>query len=334
MSAVTVEAVPATPPAAPPKTGFYHRAASPLRNELAHLPKDALRALHHKSAVRHLLIAGRQFLFLLVAGVALSKITNPAIWIPLAVFQGLTIFNFTVLLHEVVHNAVFRGRNDRWTRLLGIAYAFPSGISALQFTRWHLDHHAELGDDEADPKRHHLSPKRNERWYKLLYFTPALFVIYFRAARKETATYPAELRKRIARERNLTMLGHVAILALLWSTLGFAAAARIQIVPQFLVFPVCFALNRLGQHYDIDRSDPAKWSTLMPSHWFWNFAYLNSNFHLEHHYFPNVPFYNLPALQKELRPVYEKHGMKPNGYGRLLFHWLVRNRKPHTDWSA
>ena len=29
----------------------------------------------------------------------------------------------------------------------------PSGISASQFTRWHLDHHAELGSDEDDPKR-------------------------------------------------------------------------------------------------------------------------------------------------------------------------------------
>ena len=49
-----------------------------------------------------------------------------------------------------------------------------------------LDHHAELGSDVGDPKRHHLSPKRNARWFKLLYATPALFPIYFRAARRET----------------------------------------------------------------------------------------------------------------------------------------------------
>ena len=54
-------------------------------------------------------------------------------------------------------------------RLLGWLYAVPSGISASQFTRWHLDHHAELGSDEDDPKRHHLSPKINARWFKLLY---------------------------------------------------------------------------------------------------------------------------------------------------------------------
>ena len=38
----------------------------------------------------------------------------------------------------------------------------------------------------------------------------------------------------------------------------------------------------------------------MRGHWFWDFAFLNSNYHLEHHYFSGVPFYRLPALQRAL----------------------------------
>ena len=116
---------------------------------------------------------------------------NPLIWIPLALVQGFTVFNFTVMLHEVVHHTVFERPHPAAERALALLYATPSGISASQFTRWHLDHHAELGSDEDDPKRHHLSPKINARWYKLLYATPALFPIYFRAARRESSTYPA-----------------------------------------------------------------------------------------------------------------------------------------------
>src|ERR671938_353450 len=89
------------------------------------------------------------------------------------------------MLHEVVHHTIFERRRKTAERVLGFLYAVPSGISASQFTRWHLDHHAELGSDEDDPKRHHLSPKVNARWYKLLYCTPALFPIYFRAARRD-----------------------------------------------------------------------------------------------------------------------------------------------------
>ena len=71
----------------------------------------------------------------------------------------------------------------------------------------------------------------------------------------------------------------------------------------------------------------------MRGHWFWDFAFLNSNYHLEHHYFAGVPFYRLPALQRALEPFYTRHGMRWQNYSGLLYGWLVENRAPHTDWS-
>ena len=109
---------------------------------------------------------------------------------------------------------------------------------------------------------------------------------------------------------------------------------RAHVIPVFFVFPVAFTLNRLGQHYDIDPSDVAKWGTLMKSQWFWNFAFLNSNFHLEHHYFPGVPFYHLPALQRALTPFYRRKRMRWQSYSGLLYGWFVLNRAPHTDWAV
>ena len=93
---------------------------------------------------------------------------------------------------------------------------------------------------------------------------------------------------------------------MIWYVFGFYAAARASIIPVFFIFPIAFTLNRLGQHYDIDPTDPAKWGTLMRGHWFWDFVYLNSNYHLEHHYFPGVPFYRLPQVQRALLPFYER----------------------------
>ncbi|MGH9868728.1 MAG: fatty acid desaturase family protein [Candidatus Polarisedimenticolia bacterium] len=318
----------------PTKSHHYLKASSELKESLARaIPRDELKRLHVRSWWRHAAVVVRQVLILAASSWALVRFDHPAVWIPLVFVQGFTIFNFTVLLHEVVHETVSSRHSPLLTRVLGLLYAFPSGISHLQFTRWHLDHHDNLGSSTEDPKRYHLSPKRNARWYKALYFTPALFFIYFRAARREAATYPEPLRRRIARERNLTMLGHVAILAGLWIWLGGAAAARVYAVPYFLVFPIAFALNRLGQHYYIQPEDPAQWSTLVKSSLFWNFTFLWSNFHLEHHYFPRVPFYNLPRLHRQLRPFYRAHGMKPVGYATLLYGWLIRNGTPHTDWS-
>jgi beta-carotene hydroxylase len=316
------------------ETSYYARASVELRQSLAQaLPAETLKELQRRRPWRHFLVLVRM-VCVLAAGIAGAVLLDRWYeWLPCSIAAGFTIFGFTVMLHEVVHNTVFASR-PRANRVLAWLYAFPSGISRTQFTRWHLDHHAQLGDAEADPKRHHLSPKRNVRWLKLLYLTPALFFIYFRAAARETRTYPADVRARVARERTITVVGQLAILAAIIALAGGWIAFKVYVVPYFLVFPVAFVLNRLGQHYDIDPSDPAKWSTLMaPSRW-WDFAFLWSSYHLEHHYFPNVPFYNLRRLHVLLRPFFRERGMTPKTYRHIVWEWFVRNRPPHANWDA
>jgi fatty acid desaturase len=313
---------------------YYSDHTVALRSELSQaVPRELLKQLHVKTPLRHFAVALRQFAILGLTTWGLIRFEHPAIWFPLAVVQGFTVFNFTVLLHEVLHRLVFERPWPIAERLLGLAYAIPSGIAASQFTRWHLDHHAELGSSLGDPKRHHLSPKRNERWVKLLYATPALFPIYFRAAARETSTYPGELQRLIRRERLASIGAHLSVLALIWWGFGGWAALRAYVVPVFFVFPIAFTLNRLGQHYDIDPADPARWSTLMRGHWFWDFLFLNSNYHLEHHYFPGVPFYHLPQLQRELVPFFERHRLPWRTYPQLVKGWLVDNHAPHTNWD-
>lgn len=314
---------------------YYAEHAQQLKRDLAaEVPIEELRLLHEKRPLLHGMVAFANVAALLLAGFAVVHFDQWYLWLPFAIVAGFAVFDFTVLLHEVVHRAVLQKSDEGIYRFLGLLYAIPSGISASQFTRWHLDHHAGLGSNDDDPKRHYLSPKRNARWLKALYFTPALFPIYFRAAAKEAASYEPELRKRIARERLGTIAFQLGVLGAIAFLGGWFVAFKLYVVPVFFVFPVAFALNRLGQHYDIDPSDPAKWSTLVKGSWFWDYVYLYSNYHLEHHYFPGVPFYNLPRLQKLLMPFYAKRGVVAHGYGELLWQWLVLNRPPHAKWEA
>ncbi len=313
---------------------FYDDHARQLKRDLAaEIPTDELRRLHEKRPLLHALVALANVAALVLSGVAIAQFDRWYLWLPFAVIAGFAVFNFSVLLHEVVHRAVLTQSSERAYRILGLLYATPSGMAASQFTRWHLDHHANLGSYDDDPKRHHLSPKRNARWFKALYFTPALFPIYFRAAKRETSTYEPELQRRIALERWATIVIQLVILAAIAYAGGWFLAWKLYVVPVFFVFPVAFAVNRIGQHYDIDPDDPANWSTLMKGSWFWDGVYLFSNYHLEHHYFPGVPFYNLPRLQKLLMPFYEKRGITSHGYGELVWQYLVLNRKPHTKWE-
>ena len=312
---------------------YYADHAQQLKRDLAaELSAEDLRVLHQKRPWLHALIATANVAALILSGVAIVHFDRWYLWLPFAIVAGFAVFDFTVLLHEVVHRAVLTQSDDRTYRILGLLYAVPSGISASQFTRWHLDHHAGLGSYEDDPKRHYLTPKINARWLKFLYFTPALFPIYFRAAKQEGRSYEPEMQKRIARERLGTIVFQLGVLAAIALIGGWWIAWKLYVVPVFFVFPVAFALNRLGQHYDIDPDDPAQWATLVKGTWFWDAAYLFSNYHLEHHYFPGVPFYNLPRLQKLLMPFYEKRGMTSRGFGQLVWYYLILNRKPHTKW--
>src|SRR5207244_5952680 len=181
---------------------YYDQHARQLKRDLAaEIPTDALRDLHQKRPLLHALVAFANVAALVLAGAAIVYTDRWYVWIPCALVAGFAVFDFTVLLHEVIHRSALTKSNERIYRFLGLLYAIPSGISASQFTRWHLDHHAGLGSPEEDPKRHYLSPKRNARWLKALYFTPALFPIYFRAAAREARSYDAPLQRRIALER-------------------------------------------------------------------------------------------------------------------------------------
>ena len=317
------------------KSRSYFDNAETLRQDLKDFfDREELRTLHKREPAKHFAFVAWQFFLLFGAGTVLYNVSNPLIWIPVAVVMGFTMFNFTVLLHEQVHRLIFNGRYKKTMRFLGLLYAFPSGISATQFKIWHTDHHENLGDEEEDPKRYHLSPKRVERWYKALYCTPALFPIYFRAARKETATYDEETQKTIAKERTFTIGGHLVIAAILWWAGGWETMVRVWAFPYFFIFPIACTLNRLGQHYFINPEDPANWGTRVDGNWFWRLAFLNSNHHLEHHYFQSVPLYNLPELNRRLHPFFEQRGIRNFGYGEMLYGWFVKNHKPHTQYDA
>src|SRR6266550_5961844 len=218
---------------------YYADHAQQLKRDLAaELSAEDLRRLHQKRPWLHAVIAILNVTAIAASAVGIVHFDRWYFWLPLAFLAGFAVFDFTVLLHEVVHRAVLPASNDRAYRVLGLLYAMPSGISASQFTRWHLDHHAGLGSYEEDPKRHYLSPKKNARWLKLLYFTPALFSIYFRAAKKETVSYEPELQKLIARERLATILFQLSILAAIALIGGWAIALKLYIVPVLFIFPI------------------------------------------------------------------------------------------------
>ena len=121
------------------KSHHYWKQVDAFKGQLREaIPHEELKALHGRSAPRHLAYAARQFGIIAVCSVGLWHFSNPLVFVPLAILQGFTFFNMTTLLHEVVHESVFGSHRPRGDRALGLLYAITSGISASQFTRWHV----------------------------------------------------------------------------------------------------------------------------------------------------------------------------------------------------
>src|ERR1700738_274250 len=107
---------------------FYADHAQQLKQDLAAaISVDELRKLHQKRPWLHGLIAFANFAAVVLAGVAIVRFDRWYLWLPFAFVAGFAVFDFTVLLHEVVHRAVLAESNDRAYRVLGLLYAVPSG---------------------------------------------------------------------------------------------------------------------------------------------------------------------------------------------------------------
>jgi fatty acid desaturase len=313
------------------ESGHYARHSRDFYRELlASLDRSALARLQRRSATHHFLLAARQIALLIVIPVLMWRFPTAWVWVPAIVLQGFVLFGFSVLLHEVIHNAVFARSRPRASRGLGLVYGTLGFLAPSQFARWHLDHHRELGSARDDPKRAELSPKRNRRWLKLLYFTVLLAPIYFGAAARAARKYSPELRRRIARERLLVLAFHGSVFVALSVGVSIWFALAAHVAPFALAYPIAFSINRLGQHYVVDPSWPGAWTTLVKANPVWNALFLYSSHHLEHHCFPGVPCYRLPELSRLLVPVLTSRGHRAYGYGELLVLWLVRNHAPHT----
>ncbi len=297
------------------------------------LGEENLKILKEKRSFLHFAYSIRQFVFLFLSLYILLKTNNLWFIIFFSAFSGLAIFNFLTLLHEVLHNLVFKKQRIFLSKVLAYLYSFWTTISPTQFTKWHLDHHSQLGSPTEDPKRHHLAPKKNSRILKLLYFTPALFYIYFKATKEENKRYPEKVLKKIKHERAFFLILHIIIQILIFYLRGFFLWIKIYFLPLFIFFPLWFGLNRMGQHYARSGESPLGWTTFILGSPFWDFIFLKSNYHLEHHLLPMVPFYNLPKLQRNLLNFYEKNKLISYNFLELFFLFIFLNKEPYKVWK-
>lgn len=237
-------------------------------------------------------------------------------WVSSGILLLACAYNAGVLLvHEAMHGLLLRSRAlNLWLgRLLSLTFF----CSFTAYRLLHTRHHRHLGGpgDPDDYYNYTASPGLVwllQYWRLCLgsfCYLPLMPIVAWREAR------PQE-RRWIAQE----------LLLMPWLYGWLASQVPLEILLTLWLLPVllvgCFTnLRGFVQHGLCDRGDSLLASRSIHPHPLVAFLMLNENLHLEHHLFPEVPSYHLPALHRLLRPRYPR-SLEATSYFGVLWEFL------------
>ena len=248
------------------------------------------------------------FLALMVVAGVLTWTTDSAIvdW-TMYVLLGYLWMSIVTFMHDATHHTLFRRRwfNDAF----GIVAMIPVGVSFVAFRKDHLEHH-----------RHNRSPRDPDAFtmgrrgiadmllfYAYMVAGALLSFLHFNVLypirsfdRREWAMHLFETALKVA-----TCVGLV-YWALAHDTLGKTLA--LWLIPIF-IFSLFNSVRFIAEHYNTpwDQGQLLGTRTISsnPVHaFFWN----NINWHIGHHIYPRVPWYNLVELHQLLKGGIEDRG--------------------------
>jgi fatty acid desaturase len=244
---------------------------------------------------------------LVVLGYAAYALAGTAAGVGAFISYGAVYGFFEAIRHETHHGTPFRSqainRTVHW-----IAGFF--GINEPLSDRWlHTAHHSHTYDSARDPEIQTSRPPNFLLMFLDLFRLAILRVKlrrifglafgYFEPALARVV--PESERAKVIASARAMLLGYAAIFALAlafqsWWPLLLTFGARISgawlhtliLFTQHTGLPENVNDHRLNSR--TIRTNPVL-----------QFLYWNMNYHVEHHMFPLVPFYNLPALHRKLR---------------------------------
>jgi len=286
------------------------------------LPIARLRELSQLAPARAALAIAVEWACVIAAVVAYARWPSWWLWVLLVPWLGARQAALTVLVHDAVHFRLFRDRriND-WVG--NVFCAWPVFITVEGFRIYHSDHHRYTnadGDGNRALWRTHRDGAQVAEWR---YPTTRLELarrLAWRAAGPTglwwmlrgiigTFRVPAPASSRAAK-----LVAYAAGAVALTASGQWSAFFWLWVVPlctwQVLVQYVRLIMEHSGiperpGEYAVTRS------TIPGPLGAWFVIPRNIGYHIEHHWYPSVPLYRLPALQAALldQPGFARHAV-------------------------
>ena len=228
------------------------------------------------------------------AGAVAFAVHANATWVnilAIAFIGAIPLHDLLVHGHDGTHRLISRIRpvNEFF---LWLNHAV-TGISGTAYRAFHLDHH-RFAQTDRDPEVRLLRRLSGGRgWgYLLLPLASHLAV----------NGHPFFVRKRLAvRARTLVELAAAAALhATLAAVLGLRTYLLFCAAPVFTSLAAVVVLRSICEHHGTDAGNRWTNTRTMEAGRVLGILWSNTNYHLEHHLAPNVPFQMMPRLRRLL----------------------------------
>lgn len=261
-------------------------------------PQDDLVAVDHRHGGRALVFVGL-FAASATASVLLARHLSGVQLValaPLYLLSAASLHGLSLFTHEGVHGSLAKSRF--WNHLLSAVAAWPVLQNFAAYRVLHLRHHKHLGAP-GDPDHYanytSLPPlEKAMHWGRLIAGYPAYLVAipilgFVRGDANDRLGIAAEV------------LAEVLLIALALRFVPTAVLIHAWLVPMLFINTMV-NIRGMSQHTLLEDSDHAvRGSRTILTNRVTTFFMCNENFHLEHHLYPRVPWYNLPALHARLR---------------------------------
>lgn len=290
--------------------------------------RAAIRELHRLRPARNLIAL---LFFGAWAGMALLSHAYPY-W-PIRAMGylviGTAIHALAILMHEGSHGNLFRHRAlDRW-------YGYVCGVPALLcYTAYRIVHqlHHRHTRSALDPEEFTNLSRR--RWVHCL----AFYLWALVGAVTYVVLVPVTAWTRGHRRDRIDILVEYALFFALGITLFAAATAHgwaLELLHSLVIpWAVVTAFTNVrgwAEHAMTDPAHPLTRTRVVTSNRIVSFLMCNTNYHLEHHLYPSMPWYNLRKLHVLLQDEYRQTGsFVESSYLRFLWDGLRAGVHGHT----
>ena len=280
-----------------------------LKNDwfLCEIDKQLLKSLSKRSDKLPLIWFSSYFILLIGAGTA-TVLTWGSGWAVLFIGVYSLIWGCAASgVHETCHKTPFR---TRWLNELTLwVFGWMVQMEPVSVRWGHAGHHSFTHFDKGDTE---LSEPNPVTWWVLLKIGSGLggAWFYWKALVAQAFGFVTdEMREVIPANKVPLAIRNARLMVIIYAAMivwAFIAQSWLPIVltfvPRFVGGPVT-GLFHLTQHtcLQMNVKDHRYSSRSFTASPLTRFFYFNMNYHVEHHMFPMVPFYNLPKLNAALK---------------------------------